>query len=184
MNLLINKILLFAAILIFAYSTGVAQDVYYTTGANLKINAEMNGKPLHLQTNELGAMLNYETAYIVIRFPIKSLKTGVDSLDNILQRSNSEAVFDGKLGLEYVNTQDHPPMKFSTEGWLTVGNSKTLVQGKGELHHVGNTTKYACMLGMTMQLGFDELNIELPISGLENEFEVVITQELLQSDKN
>ncbi len=180
-----KKIFLITAILMTACSMGFAQeDTYYTKGAILQLNGELDGKPLHLQTNELGVMLDYETAYIIVRFSIRSLQTEVDSLNKMFDKNKLEVVFDGKLGLEYVNTEDHPPIKFTTEGWLTVGDSKSLVRGEGELHHIGNTTTYACMLGMTMQLGFEELNIELPISGLRDEFEVVITQALLQKDKN
>ncbi len=167
------------------WSVGFAQlDTYYTRNATLNLNAELNGESLKLRTHELSVMLDYETAYIIIRFPVRSLQTGVDSLDAMLKGSTTEVVFDGKLGIEYVNTEDHPPMKFTTEGWLAVGDSKTLITGGGELHHIGNTTTYACMLGLTMQLGFEELGLDLPMPGLENEFEVVITQALLQRDKN
>ncbi len=180
-----KKILLTLIVVTVFWSIGFAQaDTYYTRNATLTLNSEWNGEPLQLITRELSVMLDYETAFIIIRFPVSSLETEADSLNTMLDRSKVEVVFDGKLGMEYINTQDHPPMKFETEGWLTIGDSKELVTGEGELHHIGNSTKYACMLGMTMQLNFEDLGLPLPLSGMDKRFEAIITQALLQRDKN
>jgi hypothetical protein len=180
-----KKVFLTLIALSVFWSIGFAQaDTYYTRNATLTLNAELDGEALKLVTRELSVMLDYETAFIIIRFPVSSLETEADSLNAMLEKSRTEVVFDGKLGMEYVNTEDHPPMKFETEGWLIMGSSKALVNGKGELHHIGNTTKYACMLGLTMQLDFKDLQIPPPLSGLNENFEAIITQALLQRDKN
>lgn len=170
-----------------------AQDTYQTRNATLTLNGELNGKALHLQTQALSVRLNYETAQIVISFPLRSLQTTLteaeqdsfsqDSLSQMLEKSFTEVVFDGKLGLEYVNTGDHPPMKFKTEGFLIIGTSKAHVEGKGELHHMSSTADLACMLGLRMTLNFKDLGIRIPFPGLNENFEAIITQALLQQDK-
>lgn len=179
-----KKILLSLTILIVAWSASRAQDVYYTKSATLKLNGELDGKALQLDTRQLGVMLDYETTEMIIRFPLNSLKSGVDSLDSFIKKSALEVVFDGTLSLEFINTENHPPMKFTSEGWLTVGNSKTLITGEGELHHIDDTGQIACMMGMTLRLNLKDLNLRNPLPGLKDDFEAVITQVVLKKDKN
>ncbi|MCB0534184.1 MAG: hypothetical protein KDD14_18420 [Saprospiraceae bacterium] len=169
--------------------SSLAQNTYQTRNAVLTLNGALGEQALNLQTRELSVRLDYETAYLIIQFPLRSLQsvqpgTVADSVLTMLDRSATQVVFDGKLGLEFINTEDHPPMHFKTEGLLTIGTTKTVVQGKGELHHLSNTSDFACALGMTMQLSFQNLGIHIPLTGLADNFEVVITQALLQRDKN
>ena len=179
-----KKFLQILTILALTWGSACAQDVYYTKSATLKLNGELDGKALQLDTRQLGVMLDYETTEMIIRFPLSSLKSGVDSLDRLLKNSALEAVFDGSLSLEYINTENHPPLKFTAEGWLMVGNSKTLITGEGELHHIDDTGQIACMMGMTMHLNLKDLNLQNPVPGLKDDFEAVITQAVLQKDKN
>ncbi len=179
-----KKALLILTISMAAWSAAFAQDVYYTKSATLKLNGELNGHALQLDTRQLGVMLDYETTEMIIRFPLNSLKSGIDSLDRLLKSSALEVVFDGTLSLEYINTENHPPLKFTAEGWLTVGNSKTLITGEGELHHIDDVGQIACMMGMTMHLNLKDLNLQNPLPGMKDDFEAVITQAVLQRDKN
>jgi len=179
-----KKALLILTISIIAWGAGHSQDVYYTKSATLKLNGALDGKALQLDTRQLGVMLDYETTEMIIRFPLNSLKSGIDSLDRLIKSSALEAVFDGTLSLEYINTKNHPPLKFTTEGWLTVGNSKNLITGAGELHHLDDAGQIACMMGMTMHLNLKNLNLRNPVPGLKDDFEAVITQAVLKKDKN
>lgn len=176
---------LFCSLLLFSFSiASSAQDVYYTRNATITINTAIGGKIISFKSDELSARLDYETAEIIMRMPLKSLRSGVDSLDEKMMRTNGEAVFDGKLGLEYINTENHPPMHFDLEGWLILDLEKHLISGKGQLHHNANSSEYACMLGLEMILNFEDLNIHIPFKNLDSDFEVVVTQALLQRDKN
>lgn len=161
-----------------------AQDVYYTRNATLSINTSIDGKAVRFVSDRLSARLDYETAEIIMRLPINSLRCGIDSIDYLLSHANGEAVFDGKLGLEYINTDNHPPMHFELEGWLILDLDKHLVTGEGELHHNANSSEYACMLGLRMNLNFYDLDLSFPIPDVASDFEVVVTQALLQRDKN
>jgi hypothetical protein len=82
--------------------TASAQNIYYTRDATLTLNGELGSEALKLQTRQLGVRLDYETAYIIIRFPVSSLESGIDSLNQLLANSKAEVVFDGKLSLEYI----------------------------------------------------------------------------------
>ncbi|GAB4242862.1 MAG: hypothetical protein Kow0027_01600 [Saprospiraceae bacterium] len=179
-----HKSLASLLILLFLSLYSRAQDVYYTRNATLTINASIDGEIIHFKSDQLSARLDYETAEIIMRMPINSLQSGIDSLDRQLRRLHGEAVFDGKLGLEYINTDNHPPLNFDLEGWLILDLEKHLISGKGQLHHNANSSEYACMLGLEMILNFEELNIHIPVENLDAEFEIVVTQALLQRDKN
>jgi hypothetical protein len=182
--LIMKKILQILTILTLAWGSAIAQDVYYTKSATLKLNGELDGKALQLDTRQLGVMLDYETTEIIIRFPLSSLKSGIDSLDRLIKSSPAEVVFDGSLSLEYINTENHPPLKFTAEGWLTVDKSKKLVTGEGELHHLDDAGQIACMMGMTLPLNLKDLGLRNPVPGLKDDFEAVITQAVLKKDKN
>ncbi len=176
-----KKVLIILVFILVAWRTTLAQqDIYYTPNATLTLNGKLDGKVLKLQTRKLDVELSYETAHIIIRFPIYSLETEEDSLSKLIEKSLSEVIFEGNLGMDYINTKKHAPIKFITEGFLTVGNSKTLVKGTGELDHVGNATTYACILSLVMQLNLADLNAQIPLPGLEDSFRIIITQALLQ----
>lgn len=174
-------------ILAFSFISGsisIAQDVYYTKQATLQLVGELDGQLLALQTTQLGIKLDYETASVIVRFQLSSLKTDIDSINEMLKKSKLEVVFDGKLGLEYINTENHPPQNFEAEGKLTIGGLEAIIHGDGELLHIGRATDYACMLKMTIPLNFKDLSISGLLPGLNDKFEAVITQALLQKDKN
>ena len=85
-----KKILLTLIVVTAFWSIVFAQaDTYYTRNATLTLNSEWNGEPLQLITRELSVMLDYETAFIIIRFPVSSLETEADSLNTMLDRSTS-----------------------------------------------------------------------------------------------
>lgn len=171
-------------LILFLIGNVVGQnEAYSSRSAALQIRGEFSGESLVGKTQELAVILNYETAEITLRFPANSLETNSDSLNSILAKSTTELFYQGKLGMEYINTDDHPPMKFTTEGWLKIDDSEKQVIGEGELHHVENGGQVACLLGLTMNLNFKDLNIPIPIPGIEENFSVIITQALLEKDR-
>lgn len=172
-------IFLFTCILGTAFSQ---DNVYYTRNANLQIHGEFDGKSLHGKTKQLGITLDYETTEIILKLNLNDLEFDVDSLNQILENNFSEIEFKGKLSLEYINTDDHPPQKFKVEGWVEVDNEKKEIEGNGELHHIDQADNIACMLGMTIILNLEDFNIIIP--KLENEIGLVIQQALLKQDKN
>lgn len=179
-----KKLILFSVFSLVFVSFGAAQDdVYYTRNATLKVNGEFENQQLFGQTKELAVRLDYETTEMIIKFRLNTVKFNVDTINTLLKFENQEITFIGELSLEYINTKGHPPLDFLVEGSLSVGNSKSPIKGEGELIHMNDSGSYACLLGMTTTLNLNELNIDIP-SGLNEEIEVVITQALLERDKN
>jgi len=162
----------------------LAQDIYYTKDAMLILNGEFAQKPLKAHTKKLNIKLDYETTFITIRFFLNSLETGIDSIDNELKKISTEIVYEGLLNLRFINTRDHPPLKFIIDGTLSINGDKSPLKGTGELYHIENSQVYACRLGLILPINLGELNIKTPFYGLNDNLEAVITQALLQKDKN
>lgn len=179
-----KNFILFSVFSLVFVSFGTAQDdVYYTRNATLQVNGKFQNQQLFGQTQKLAVRLDYETTETIIKLRLNTLEFNIDTINTILKFENKEITFIGELSLEYINTKGHPPLDFLVEGWLTIGNSKSPIKGEGELIHMNDSGSYACMLGMTVNLNLNELNIDIP-SELNEEVEVVITQALLERDKN
>lgn len=179
-----KQILIILASLFFAYTMAFAQDdIYFTWNAKLQLNGAFEGEAIYLETQDVSIKLDYETTEMIIRFPLSSLKSNIDTVNQVLKNKLSDVVFDGELSLEYINTESHPPQSFTVEGWLILGTSKFRIKGKGEIHHINDTGEFACMLGMTVHLNLKELKVDYPWPGLENEFEAIITQAILKKNK-
>ena len=179
-----KQILIILASLFFAYTMAFAQDdIYFTWNAKLQLNGAFEGEAIYLETQDVSIKLDYETTEMIIRFPLSSLKSNIDTVNQVLKNKLSDVVFDGELSLDYINTESHPPQSFTVAGWLILGNSKTKIEGKGEIHHISDAGEFACMLGMIVHLNLKELKVNHPWAGLENEFEAIITQAILKKNK-
>jgi hypothetical protein len=177
----ILPILILASLLCTA---GYAQEtVYHTWEARLQLNGEMGNEAVRLQTDEVRIRLDYETTEMILRFPVKSLRANVDTINQVLRYNLSEAVFVGALSLDFINTESDAPQKFTIGGDLTVNDVRTRVRGEGELHQINDKGMLSCMLGFTMHLNLNDLHINKPWPDMEDEFEVVVMQALLKNEK-
>lgn len=180
-----RKIFTLIFILPFIWCTAYSQpDTYYTRNATLTMYGQMGDDIIKLQSRKLNVTLDYESACIIIRFPVSSLVSEVDSLNALFKMTRGEVVFDGKLGMDYVMIDNHPPMKFNFEGTLMANNQLANVRGEGELNHIGDRAGYSSMMGLCMMLNLNDLGVESPWPSLSNEFEAIVTQALLTRDKN
>ncbi len=169
--------------LTIAYSGWAQGDIYYTPTATLQVNGKYEDQLLVGTSEQLKVSLDYETTEIAIQFDINNLTLNIDTLNDLLKTKHAEAIFTGELSLDYISTENHPPLEFTVYGWLNVNNTKIKVNGKGELNHISESGNYTCMLGITMPLQLSDLNIEVP-PGMYDEVEVIISQALLEKDKN
>ena len=179
-----KKIMLLLALCLVFDTVGIGQDdIYYTQQAKLHVNGKFKDQSLLGETRALTVRLDYETTEIILRFNLNSLEFNNDTINSILRKTNKEIVFNGEFSLEYINTEGHPPLDFEVEGWLDINNVKTKLVGKGQLYHVSDSGRLACLLSMTAVLNLKDLGIEMPAEIYE-EVELVITQALLENNKN
>ena len=180
-----NLILILNFVFLSALSSmAQSNNVYYSRDVKMQLTGEYKNELFQAWSTSLNVVLDYETTDIILRLPLNSLKTDVDSLNKLLKRSATEVVFKGRLSLEYINTHEHPPLSFGIKGEMLINNSRLNIEGEGELHHVDDVGEVACMLGLVIPLNLQELDIDLGIPGFEDDFEVKITQAVLRQDKN
>lgn len=159
-----------------------AQEVYGTVNGTVHITGAWNDSALIAVSNELVVLLNYETAQFELRLDKSTLRTGVDSLDKKLKKFERDIlIYEGKLGIEYIQTQSHPPQDFEVEGYLTCTPHNENIIGKGHLEHIFGDV-YSCILNMTFHLNLKEINLDIDLPGLQDEVHVEIIQTVLKRE--
>ncbi len=178
------KIFIVVLILSITWTVGFTQDTYVSRNSTITLLGEYKGESIQCQSHALMASIDYESTKVIIRFPLKSIKTPIDSLNFLINKSKAEIYFEGFLDIEYISTDDHSPILFQINGVVISPNLQKQIQGSGELHHIGETTEYACRIGLEFELDLKEFGINDVIPGLKNEFKAIINQMLLRRDKN
>ncbi len=168
---------------LFQVRAEAQEDVYYTSNAVLQVAGKFQEQSLIGRNDALSVRLDYETTEVILRFYLADLKFNVDTLNELLRQDLTEVVFKGKLSLEYINTKGHPPLNFTVDGRVRAGSLESEIHGTGVLHHIADKGEYVCMLGMTILLNLADLGLDIP-EGLYEEVEIIITQALLEKDKN
>jgi hypothetical protein len=160
------------------------QDIYGTTNGIIDIAGVWNGKNLIASSNKLQVELNYETAEIQIRLDVSTLRTGIDTLDQILSRQGRDfLVYDGQLGIDYISTLKHPAQQFGISGTLSCAHSDNNFRGVGLLEHI-EADLYSCVLTMSFEMSFSDTNLEIELPGLEDRFRISIIQIILRRDND
>jgi len=130
-----------------------AQDVYGNKQATLTVVGRIDQKSITAHSKRVEVILEYDMATFEMKLPISSLHTGVDSLDRFFYGKNQEIInLRGKLGIDYINTENHPPQLFDFQGTLDYMGISIDVFGDGQIQHIYGGGKFACLLGLRFQL--------------------------------
>ncbi len=135
-------------------------SIYSTMYGKMIISGQVGDSTLMMQTNRLTISLNYESAEFVIRLDPKTLTKRNETVIST-ESYDSEILFRGKLGLDYVITEKHPPLDFGVEGYLVKDGRDTRVTGTGHLEHIYGEA-YACVLNMDFEVPPQLINIDWP----------------------
>ncbi len=137
-------------------------QIYRTMNGQLTITGSVGDSVLMMRSNDLVISLDYESAELVIRLNKETLgREGETESANSLSNTSSEVLFKGKLGIDYVITQKHPPLDFAVEGYLFNGDEKSFITGSGHLEHI-HANEYACILNLDFFISPDLLSIDWP----------------------
>ncbi len=173
--------------LVFCLSLNViAQEIYQTKKGTLAIIASTPETTIFAHSKQLEIRLDYKTAEIIAQLPLSSLHTGIDSLDIFFQSAKSSFVLlEGKLGIEYINTQAHPVQNFKFRANLNYGDKITEVLGEGQLQHIDGGESVACLLGLSFTIDPDIFELNQLLSWNKEQLKIQIIQSVLnQSDVN
>jgi hypothetical protein len=160
------------------------QDMFKTLAGTIEITSEINDTIAVFTSHNLIVSLNYENAQVKMQLDLGTLTSGLDTLDKkISQYKNSIIIFDGKLGIDYINTEDHPEQDFNVNGLLIYNNNKNKIEGTGKLIHIyGNF--YACLLNVTFHLNLSNLNYKLPFNNMSNDIQIEIIDAVLKKEND
>lgn len=177
---IINRYLKYALIALLMAYTGIsfAQDEYRTSAGTLIIKVEQDGNPIKVRSKKLLILLDYETGKLVMKQKVSDLTSDNDGIQYWLNNNgDSEITFEGKLGIDYINTKGHPPLNFPVEGLLSPGESR--IMGNGHLVHRVEKSSASCLLSMTFQLKLDDVFPGLKLQNVNNDIYVQVVQSLL-----
>ena len=169
---------------IFSLSFVFSQDMSRTLAGTIEITTEINDSIVIFRSHDLIISLNYDNAKIKMQLDLSTLSTGIDSIDKKLKLLKEDKVFfDGKLGIDYINTEDHPEQDFEVQGILSFRNQETSIKGTGKLVHIyGNF--YACLLNLSFQLKLSELNFDSNIKNISDEIQIEIIDAVLKREND
>ncbi len=177
-NKMIMHIVLVMAFIVMNLTGIFAQEEYQTSAGTLFITAFLNDKPVKIISKKLLIRLDYETGKVMMKQEISALTSDNDSIQSRLENKKNEYIrFEGKLGIDYINTKSHPPLDFPVEGIIYPQNKH--VMGSGHLVHRVEGSSSSCLLSMTFQLSVDEAFPDIQLAGLDNEVYIQVVQSLL-----
>lgn len=159
-----------------------AQEIhgeYRTMDGQMIVTGHVGDSTLQMKTNRLVIALNYETAELVIRINPSTVKNVSDpATKDPFVNTNTQVLFEGKLSLDRVITQKHPPLDFDVEGYLFNDDQWTWIRGTGHLEHI-HGDEYACVLNMEFEIAPGLLSIQWPG---DDQVKVQIIQTILKPE--
>lgn len=164
-----------AILLTVIASSGYTQEISYSRNGTLLMTNQKIDETTRFHSNEIKILLNLKTAEFKLTFPIRSLHSGVDSLDRELQ--NMEHAFiqvSGFLNLNEINTQPHEPYHFKFNSYIRYNDFYKELKGYGHLEHIPGKEQPACRLGLNFEIEDFEL-----FSGFKSDFRFQVVQSIL-----
>lgn len=156
--------------------------IYETADGVIQIIGVLNDTVLIAESNEMVVVLNYETAEFFLTLDKSTLNTGNDSINNMLSKLKNDFLrYEGKLGVDFVKTEDHAPQDFEVEGYLTNQTHQIRIVGKGHLEHIYGDAR-ACVLNMRFELHLADVGVNLGIEGLADEIQIETRQTVMKRD--
>ncbi len=175
----------FLLLLCIIYTAVMAQEqsLYKTINGHIVVVGEQDSNKVIGESQKAIIVFNYQTAEITATLNLKTLDTGIDTLNQFLQSlKESEVKYKGKLGLDYIETKSHPPQTFDIVGMLTLNSVTKRVTWKATLTHLSNTSAYACLLTAGTTIKFTDFDIDGATLNFSESLNVQIVQSVLRKD--
>ena len=123
-------------------------------------------------------MLDYDAATYKLEIDLTTLTNSEGkNFSEFVKIPNKKLVIEGKLGVEFINTTNHPPQSFNLEGIVVSSNNE--VRGTGKLEHLSNRGTFSCILTIRIKIGLDDLGFESTDVNKEERISIKIVQVVL-----
>jgi len=159
-----------------------AQDsrVYKTRDGKLGISIYYVDTLLAIGSNDLRLLIDNETRDILIAVNPNTLKTKVDSLDDMLTSGfYNDIVFKGQIGLNQVQTKGRSLQKFDVTGNLTINRHTKHIVMQGTLQHFEEGPGVESLLYLHYDINLVDFGLDKTLPGFANDGCVEILQGLL-----
>jgi hypothetical protein len=164
-------------------SSAQGQILYTTTNGHVVVVAEQDSNRIIGESHKAFIVFNYQKAEIEAILNLKTLDTGIDTLNQLLQTlKESEVRYKGKLGIDYIETKSHPPQTFDILGMLTLNSVTKQVTFKATLTHLSNSSAFACLLTAGTTIKFVDFNIRQSVIDSSETINIQIVQSVLRKD--
>lgn len=173
-----NAILL--SVLFLCNLAAKAQQIYQTREGSIGVIGVYRDAKIIANSNQLVALINYETAEIELTLNPVTLHTATDSLNlKLLHSSIGPVLLKGKLNIPYIKTLSHPDYKLNFEAELQLNGIVKSMYVTGVLKHIYSNGIISCLLTLSLEVGLSDFGIKLP-EGWSNEIAVQIIQTVLK----
>lgn len=155
-----SRFLVFLFVLGFQPLFAQAVEVYSGLDGTVGISIYYGDTLITIGSRDLITTLQYETADVRIQLDPQTLNSHIDSLDEKIRNvPYGNVVFEGALGVDYINTEDHGPQTFDAEGYLTINGITGLVLMNGSLEHWDSDLGIACMLYLHADIALEDFGL-------------------------
>lgn len=181
-----NSLFVLIISLLYCFNISYSQKTYETKQGTVIINTKYGDSSLSSTSKSLNMRLDYTTSMLKMEVDLNSFKTGIDTLDILLENSQSKIYFDADLGLTEIDTKNHSlqTLKFNGFVYSNISKKKINVLVNGKIQHISEKSDIAsCMLWLDFAINTGKLNWNLPAYKLDENIRVQIIQVIL-SRKN
>ena len=158
-------------------------DHYYTVDGTMMIQGALNDSAIQAKSKKVTVLIDYNTGEFQLYFDASTLRTGMPIIDTLLTKEKGNVIrYEGKFGIDHVQTESHPPLDFIVEGYINCSYHNDFIHGKGRLVHLydGN---YSCYLNLSFDLTLDQLPFNIAIDGLDENIRIEIVQMVLSQNR-
>lgn len=169
------KSLILITVILFALNNNISAQNYATTDGHVLITGSYQNENILMESHQLKLFLNYKTKDFTGKLNIRTLLTGVDSLDSINRTKPPLIVqFTGNIPDDDFITWNHPKLKIKVPVKVTINKIEKELMMNATLEHFKASTNYVCSLTGSINMNASEFNISV------NEFSDLINVQFLQ----
>ena len=180
-----KQLVMIAAFLLLAVYSLVAQHpekIYKTLNGNIGFKAVYADTVIVASSSNLIATLDYELATIKFKLNFNTFETGSEFFNSFFHSQIPIMMeFEGKLGIDYIITENHPALDFEVDGIMTLNNIKKRMLLEGTLVHYPTEGDIACNLKLEFDLNLKDFDLTEKFSGFHETLQMEVFQAVLKN---
>lgn len=158
-----------------------SQEIYRTKNATIAVTCVVSDTVLIVQSKKLVLFLEEETAEFSLKVDKSTFYTGNPAIDSLFQSRPLDFVeFNGKIDLNFIHLEDHPPQDFEIEGRMK--GQSNLIRGTGRIEFLDDGGSFSNVITMRFNIKLAELGFNFPGFDIHENIQIEILQAVLSRD--